>query len=81
MTTPIIEYHNDNSYTIKSISNGKYLGISKGRKLSLRFTKNVIGNNQKWYFLTNKKIYYYTASKDHSKCSLSIFYNRRLKYN
>jgi hypothetical protein len=76
-----IEYDNDNSYTIKSISNGKYLGISKGRKLSLRFTKNVIGNNQKWYFLTNKKIYYYIVSKDHSKCSLSIFYNHRLKYN
>ena len=73
-----IEYQNDGSYTIKSLISNYFLGVTDNinyfyneKSVSLGFYPNVEGINQKWYFLTNNKPFYYITSA-YELCALDI---------
>ena len=73
-----IEYQNDGSYTIKSLSSNYFIGVTDDLKLinneksiSLGFYSNVDGKKQKWYFLTNKQPFYYITSA-YEICALDV---------
>ena len=80
-----IEYLNDGTYSIKNIKTNLYLGVSEkesvdefgvpNKEFTLQYNKIFDGNNQKWYFLTNTKDYFYIVAGHHSQCALDVNMN------
>ena len=74
-----IEYQNDGSYIIKSVSTDSFLEVSEKieeKRFLLSFNENIEGDNQKWYFLSNDQKYYFIISKNNSKCGIDVTDNR-----
>ena len=74
-----IEYQNDGSYIIKSLSTDSFLEVSEKieeKRFLLSFNENIEGDEQKWYFLSNNQEYYFIISKNNSKCGIDVTDNR-----
>jgi hypothetical protein len=74
-----IEYQNDDSYIIKSLSTDSFLEVSEEieeKRFLLSFNENIEGDKQKWYFLSNEQDYYFIVSKNNSKCGIDVTDNR-----
>ena len=74
-----IEYQNDDSYIIKSLSTDSFLEVSEEieeKRFLLSFNENIEGDKQKWYFLSNDQDYYFIVSKNNSKCGIDVTDNR-----
>lgn len=73
-----IEYQNDGTYTIKSLSSNYFIGVTDDinlfyyeKSISIGFYSNIDGKKQKWYFLTNKEPFYYITSA-YELCALDV---------